>query len=68
MFLMAFVSAYQFYNGYWKGRTCLSETVTKCLAPDGTTITAGHKWWIISAVLCLVAGLMHAYKRNKQQR
>jgi hypothetical protein len=68
MFLMAFVSAYQFTHGYWNGRACLTETVTKCIAPDGTPISVTNKWWAVSAVVCLVAGLMHAWKRNKKQQ
>ena len=67
MFLLAFVSAYQFYNGYWKGRSCLTDTVTRCLAPDGTPVTNGGKYWIIPAVLFVIAGLQHAWKRNKQR-
>lgn len=68
MFLLAFVSAYQFYDKYWKGKACLSDTVTKCLAPDGSPITNGGKYWLIPAILFLIAGMQHAYKRNKQKQ
>ena len=64
MFMLSFFSGYQFYTGYWKWRDCFTEAVTKCTTPDGATVSAGDRFWIVPAFLFFVAGMQLVLKRR----
>lgn len=64
MFMLCFFSGYMFYNNYWKWRDCFTETITKCMTPDGATVSAGDRFWIVPALLFFVAGMQLALRRR----